>query len=95
MAIVAPFLPYEKLRLIAEAFLKERHPTGDIPVPIESIIEFDFGLDIVPMPGLKSGFGVEAFITSDLREIRVDRFIQEHRKYRYRFSLAHVNGLNQ
>ncbi len=57
-------------------------------MPIERIIEFDFELDIVPVPGLMQKFDVDAFITSDLTEIRVDRYIQERRSNRYRFSLA-------
>lgn len=57
--------------------------------PIEKIVEFRFGLDIVPVPGLQQEFDVDAYITSDLTEIRVDRFIQEKRPNRYRFGLAH------
>jgi hypothetical protein len=77
------------LRELADDFLRRYHPTGDLPVPIERIVEFQFELDIVPVPGLKSEFDVDAFITSDLAEIRVDQFIQQHRETRYRFSLAH------
>jgi hypothetical protein len=89
MSIVAPYLPIEKLRVIAAEFLKQHHPSGEIPIPIEQIIEFRFGLDIVPVPGLLDEFDVDAYITGDLTEIRVDRFIMEHRLARYRFSLAH------
>jgi hypothetical protein len=89
MAIVAPFLPYEKLRHVADEFLAQFHHAGTLPIPIERIIEYDFGLDIVPVPGLQDEFDVDAFITSDLTEIRVDRYIQERVPTRYRFSLAH------
>jgi Zn-dependent peptidase ImmA (M78 family) len=65
------------------------HPSGELPVPIERIIEFQLGLDIVPVPGLQDQYDVDAYITSDLTEIRVDRFIYAHRPTRYRFSLAH------
>ena len=88
-SVVAPYLPHERLRAVADSFLKEHHPSGELPVPIEEIIEFDFGLDIVPMPGLKSEFDVDAFITSALSEIRVDGDIYSNRPNRYRFSLAH------
>lgn len=37
MAIVAPFLPYEHLRIVAEDFLSENHPSGELPIPIERI----------------------------------------------------------
>jgi hypothetical protein len=89
MAIVAPFLPYDALRKIANRFLMEHHPSGEIPIPIEEIVEFELELDIVPVPGLQDEFDIEAFITSDLTEIRVDQFIQSKRPARYRFSLAH------
>ena len=89
MAIVAPYLPYDKLRAVAAEFHKQQHPSGEMPIPIEKIIEFRFQLDIVPIPGLQDEFDVDAYLTSDLREIRVDRFIQANRPARYRFSLAH------
>jgi hypothetical protein len=89
MPVVAPYLPYDRLRAAADDFLREHHPSGELPVPIEKIVEFRFGLDIVPVPGLQDGFDVDAYITSDLSEIRVDRFIQQKRPTRYRFSLAH------
>jgi hypothetical protein len=89
MAITAPYLPYEKLRAVADCFLKQYHPSGYLPVPIEKIIEFQLKLDIVPVPGLQDGFDIDAFITNDLTEIRVDSFIQQKRPARYRFSLAH------
>jgi hypothetical protein len=89
MAVVAPRFTYERLREVAASFLKEHHPSGEIPIPIERIIEFRLHLDIVPVPGLKDEFDVDAFVTSDRTEIRVDRFIQEKRVTRYRFSLAH------
>jgi hypothetical protein len=89
MAIIAPYLPYEKLREVADTFFREHHPSGVLPIPIERIVEFEFQLDIVPVPGLLDDFDVDAFITADLTEIRVDRFIHEKRPTRYRFSLAH------
>jgi hypothetical protein len=92
MPIVAPFLPYESLRKVATDFLTTFHPTGELPVPIEEIVEFGLNLDIVPVPGLQNDFEVDAYLTSDLAEIRVDRFTQEKRPNRYRFSLAHEVG---
>ncbi len=89
MPIVAPFLPYDRLRVVAAGFHQQHHPSGELPIPIEKIIEFRFGIDIVPVPGLQDEFDVDAFVTSDQTEIRVDRFIQERRPARYHFSLAH------
>ena len=87
--IKAPYLPYDKLRGIADDFLNEHHASGELPVPIEEIVEFRLSIDIVPVPGLQKLIDVDAFISSDLSEIRVDRFVYENRPARYRFSLAH------
>lgn len=77
--ISVPFVSYEYLRKVSEDFLVKHHPTGVIPVPVEEIIEFQFGLDIVPTPGLHEGFDVDAFITNDLTTIYVDDFVYKSR----------------
>lgn len=79
---------------IAKKFLKEHNPQNTIPVLIEQIIEFDLGIDIIPIPGLKddfndAGFDIDAFISSDLKSITVDQYILDKRLPRYRFTLAH------
>lgn len=89
MEIAAPFFSMENLRERARDFLLTYHPASGIPVPIEHIVEFQFEIDIVPMPGLHRGFEIDAYITSDLQEIRVDQAVFESRLNRYRFSLAH------
>ncbi len=91
MAFKAPFFRYEDLRRCAEAFLLEYHPGREIPVPIERIVDIQFGIDIVPMPGL-GNFDTVAYLSHDLTEIRVDEFVYNHRPNRYRFSLAHELG---
>ena len=89
MPIKAPFLPLEKLRSISVAFLAEHHPEATIPVPIERIVERDFAMDIVPVPGLHDLIDIDSYPTSDLTEIHVDDFVYKKRPKRYRFSLAH------
>ena len=89
--IKAPFFSYEDLRRKADEFLAQHHPDG-IPVPIEEIVEFELGMDIVPTPGLHQFLEVDGFITSDLREIWVDQFVYDSRPGRYRFTLAHEVG---
>ncbi len=89
MAILAPYLPYEKLREIAASFLAEHNPSGTVPVPIEHIVEFHFGIDIVPTPGLHDHFDIDSYPTSDLTEIHVDEWVYLRHEPRYRFSLAH------
>ena len=92
-----PYLPYDLIREIAGQFLEKYHPTGTIPVPIEEIIEFQMGINIVPMPGLQDtlendGFEMLGFTSSDLQDITVDQWIWQHRLGRYRFTLAHEVG---
>jgi len=89
MAIQAPFFSEADLRYRADRFLAEFHQDRSIPVPIERIIEYDFEMDIVPGPGLHREFDIDAYLTSDLAEIRVDQAVWESRENRYRFSLAH------
>ena len=93
----APFLPYEKLRELADNFLNKYHPSRRIPVPIEEIVEFQLKIDIVPMPGLQEllrddGHGIVGFTTSDLKEIYVDQAVWQTRPGRYRYTLAHEVG---
>ena len=90
--IKAPYFSYEDLRRRADEFLAQHHPDATIPVPIEEIVEFELCIDIVPAPGLHQLLEVDAFITSDLREIWVDQFVYDSRPGRYRFTLAHEIG---
>jgi hypothetical protein len=41
-----PVYSYEDLRKKADDFLLKYNPSGDIPVPIEEIVEFDFRINI-------------------------------------------------
>ena len=91
------FLSYEQLRVEAAEFLARYHPTGTVPVPIESIAEEQFEIDIVPVPGLQLTLqsdeqGVVGFITSDLKEIHIDEWVWNYRYNRYRFTIAHELG---
>ena len=88
----APIYSYEDLRRKADEFLAKHHPAGTIPVPIEEFVEFQLGMDIVPMPGLHTLIETDGFITSDLKEIYVDEFVYLSRPGRYRFTLAHEVG---
>lgn len=92
MSLNVQHLTYNQLRAAAEAFLKRYHASKKVPVPIEQIIEFQMGLDIVPLPGLLEAYDVDGFTSSDLLEISVDQFVYEHRPARYRFTLAHEVG---
>lgn len=92
MVFEAPDLRYGRLRDQAETFLRQYHANRSIPVPIDTIVERDFQIDIVPIPGLQEAFDTVAFITRDLTEIRVDEYVFRSRLNRYRFSIAHELG---
>lgn len=64
----------------------------EIPIPIEEIVEFQMGLNIVPVPDMLNNFDVDGFTSSDLSNIYVDEFIYSNRPGRYRFTLAHEVG---
>lgn len=88
----APQVPrrtFKDIARVADEFLGTHHPSGELPIPIEEIIEFDCAIDIVPIPGLMSDLDIDAFMTADLKEIRVDQYIQQKVLTRYRASLAH------
>jgi Zn-dependent peptidase ImmA (M78 family) len=84
-----PDRSYEELRGIARCFLAEHDPNGAIPVPVEEIIEFRLGLNIIPMPGLRRHFDIEGYVSKDLGDISVDQYIQESKPDHYRYVLAH------
>ena len=87
-----PVYSYEDLRKKADEFLLKYNPSGDIPVPIEEILEFDFKINIVPVLGLQREFEVEGFTSGDLKNIYVDEYVYTDRITRYRFTLAHEIG---
>ena len=87
-----PIHSYEDLRKKADEFLVTYNPSGAIPVPIEEIVEFDFGINVVPVLGLQREFEVEGFTSSDLKNIYVDEYVYTDYLNRYRFTLAHEIG---
>jgi hypothetical protein len=87
-----PVLSYDQLRECAEGFLADHHGNGSVPTPIEEIVEFDFGMELIPIPGLQAEVAVDAFLASDLESITVDEEVMMRFGARYRFSLAHELG---
>jgi Zn-dependent peptidase ImmA (M78 family) len=84
----AEVLTYEQVARRAAEFLAGCDPQTSVPVDIERIVE-RMGLDIVPIPGLKTAYDVDGFLTKDMREIRVDQEVMMTTEVRYRFTLAH------
>ena len=73
----------------AEAFLEAHHPSKAPPTPIEEIVEFDLGINIVPIPGLYRDTGLDGFMSSNLAEITIDEDRMLRYAGRYHFTLAH------
>ena len=90
--ISVPYKTRDDLRHAAEHFLRKYHPDGSYPVPIEEIIEFKLGLDIVPLPDLHRAFDVDGFLAAGRMSISVDEGVYQSRPGRYRFTLAHEVG---
>ncbi len=80
--------PKDYYRQKAEAFLRQQGVWDAIPVPIEEIVEFKLGMDIVPLPALKHNLGVDAFLSRDLEHIYVDEYVFTDYYYHYRYALA-------
>ncbi len=81
----------------AQSFLDTYHPSRAIPIPIESIIDNNLHIDIIPIEGLKDVFSateldIDAFISSDFSSITVDKYVYDKCSTRYRFTLAHEIG---
>lgn len=87
-----PYRDYDEVRRLSSDFLARYFPSLSIPIPIELIAERDFGIDIVPCPGLQSLRGIDAFMTRDGTEIRIDAQVYLGGHHRHRFSIAEELG---
>ena len=83
------FLHLAQLEEVALRFLKEHHPSLEPPVPIEEIIEFDLGLNIIPEENLYKEFATDGWLSHDQSAIHVDANQISASGFRYRFTLAH------
>jgi hypothetical protein len=94
MIIKAPYIPKPKNWEKVEDFRKAYPRAQNIPVEIEGIASSDLKIDIIPEPGLKSLYDIDAYITRDFKSIVVDRDHYMDDKYypRVRFSMAHEIG---
>jgi Zn-dependent peptidase ImmA (M78 family) len=74
------------------AFLYQHHPSFEIPIPVEEIIELKLGLDIFPFPRLYKDHGLNGFLSRDLSTIYVDETQYSQFNEKYRYTLAHELG---
>lgn len=90
----APFIPKDRIWQEADA-LRAKHPSGRcLPVQVLDLAEFDLGLSLIPVDGLREQLDIEALLMGDLSSILVDKraFMNPRLEYRLRFSVAHEIG---
>jgi len=75
VTIRVPRFSYEDLRGAANRFLAEHGVADQVPVPIEEIVEFGLGVNIIPLPGLHEGHEIDGFLSADMTGISVDLHI--------------------
>lgn len=92
MRLKIPFLTYSDIGQKVEAFFNEYHPSIEIPIPIEEIIELKIGLNIFPFPRLFKDHALNGFLSRDLSTINVDDYQYEQLNEKYRFTIAHELG---
>ena len=85
------WLSWSEVRSLAEEFRgKYLNPPDIIPVPIEEIVEFDLGIEVIPKAFIKQNIDLDGLLSRDLRTIYVDNELTKDRNVnRYRFTLAH------
>lgn len=88
----APYLRYEQIRLSADSFLNEYHLSGEIPVPIEEIVEFDLGISIDTFPNLQTDFDTVGITAKSFQRIYIDEYVYNNIEVRARFTIAHEVG---
>lgn len=86
------FISYEESEEAAEAFIAKHHPSRDIPIPIEKIVEIELEISVVPIMNLMSREGIDAFLSHDFKELYIDYNHYFGQTNRSRFTLAHEVG---
>ena len=87
-----PYYSYLEIGNKAAAFLNQYHPSQDIPIPVEEIIELKLALNIFPFPRLYKDHGLNGFLSYDLKTIYVDEVQYNQFNEKYRYTLAHELG---
>lgn len=89
----APRLSKNKICAAADKFRKD-HSLNAIPINILDFIEFELQLEIVPIPNLRTGYDIDAFLYGDWRRIGLDQqsYLSPVMENRLRFSVAHELG---
>lgn len=87
-----PYISYSEIGSRVDLFLRQYHPSFEIPIPVEEIIELKLGLNIFPFPRLYKDHGLNGFLSRDLSTIHVDEIQYNQFNEKYRYTLAHELG---
>lgn len=86
------YLPYLKIEDAANEFLAKHHAEGTVPIPVDYILEFELGLDVVTHRDLFQKESIDAFLSSDFTELHIDEDHYLGQTNRSRFTIAHEIG---
>ena len=92
MILDIPYFTYSDIRQRAQTFLAQYHPSLELSVPIEEIVDVKMGINIFPFPRLYKDHGLNGFLSRDRTTIYVDELQYDQFNEKYRFTLAHELG---
>jgi len=87
-----PYISYDEIGRRADDFRKKYHPSGEIPVPIEEIVELQLGLNIITIPNMYVAYRINGYLSADRSAVYVDEFQYDKLHEKYRYTLAHELG---
>ncbi|MDD5260940.1 MAG: ImmA/IrrE family metallo-endopeptidase [Methylacidiphilales bacterium] len=90
----APFIDQQQCWNEADRFRQQYWSSGEIPVDVLAIAEFDLNLEIRTITGLKENADVDALLLGDWTTLIVDQqqYLDDRFINRLRFSIAHELG---
>lgn len=87
------FIRAEEIEQKASAFLAKHHPSLEIPVPVEQILEIQLKFRVVPIPGLMKNLQLDGWFILEKKELFIDHDLyMEDSNARARFTIAHELG---
>jgi hypothetical protein len=90
----APFISQQQCWAAADEFRQKYWHSGEIPVDVLAMAEFDLNLEIRTITGLKEDADVDALLLGDWKTLIVDQhqYLDDRYINRLRFSIAHELG---
>lgn len=88
-----PYLSPRTIEKMADDF-RDKYWSKPLPVDIEHIIDVKLDIRVITVPNLYSRLGIKAYMSSNWKEIMVDREHYENERFRLalNFSYAHEIG---